>query len=129
MINRNDYLDDYGTQVDPLFDMFDKLEKERDALQAHVSELDCFMYTLLSALKSDDEELFNSPNIWNDIEKLLNKTPAQSLVTIQAKAVEDFGNNQVFLSMGDGFSGDHCLGYERALSDAINHANKLRSKA
>ena len=36
MINREDYLDDYGTQVDPLFDMVDDLEEQIKQLRGQL---------------------------------------------------------------------------------------------
>ena len=39
MINREEYLDDYGTQVDPLFDMVDELQKENEALKGSIRDL------------------------------------------------------------------------------------------
>ena len=35
-MDRSEYLDDYGTQVDPLFDMVDRLEKELEQYKAVV---------------------------------------------------------------------------------------------
>ncbi len=37
----------------------------------------------------------------------------------------NFANNQISPSMGDGWSGDYCRGYEAALSDMVGEAKKL----
>lgn len=40
MIDRNEYLDDYGTQVDPLFDIIDGLEKQLEAKDKEIAKLE-----------------------------------------------------------------------------------------
>jgi len=47
----------------------------------------------------------------------------------QAKGVEDYGNLTLFPSMGDGFSGDFCSGFEATLSHALTVAKQLRQQA
>lgn len=38
MINRDEYIDDYGLQVDPLFDLVDQLQKEAEEADKEIEE-------------------------------------------------------------------------------------------
>jgi len=55
-MNRTEYLDDYGTQVDPLFDMVDELEAEIQRLGSIIMDRDIDIGLLLGKVDDLEEE-------------------------------------------------------------------------
>jgi len=96
-------------------DEYAKLQKERDELRANI-ELIADICT-----RDGNSEIFRiAARTKGSLDELK--------LEQQVKGIEDYGNLTLFPSMGDGFSGDFCSGFEAALSHALTVAKQLRQQ-